>query len=241
MVCSFCHYPLSEGASYCEHCGAKVREDNHPVQRHQKTMLPLALVLIFNFLIDGAFLFFLIAIFRHLYPESMMKGMNNLLLLLGISGKVILYFLYIKSFEAKKLEKIIFSAIIGFTVIMLLIYQIFISSHINLSNNSYLLYSRINQIQIISSYVFFIIFFGFRLKRNHFLWLLIIGYLLYIISGFTSTKFYTFLMDFNFTSDNANILLRLYGYLGSFFLLIFGIAMSFAKDHSSGHVSHTLA
>jgi hypothetical protein len=243
MVCSYCHYPIIEGARYCEHCGAKVRENNHPIQKQRKTMFPLALVILFNFLLDWGSFFFAIMVIRHLvsYTDLMIKEANNLILLLGIFGKVILYVLYMKTFEAKKPEKIIFSVVIVLAVIMPLVNQIFITSHLHFGSNPYLLFNRINQIYIILSYVFLIIFFGFRLKRNHFLWLLIIGYLLYIISGFTSARFFDFLMRSQFSYNNANILLRLYSYFGSFFFLIFGIAMLFTKDHSSGHVSHSLA
>jgi hypothetical protein len=76
MVCSYCHYPLSEGVRYCEHCGAKVREDHHSIQKQRKTMLPLALVLIFNFLVDWGSVFFTLAVSSHLqsYPDFMIHA-----------------------------------------------------------------------------------------------------------------------------------------------------------------------
>jgi hypothetical protein len=202
-------------AENVEQCLKTVDEDS---RLRKKERMTLALVIFLYFLIIWLSFFlnyvtYFISRSRYIYHFQYLLGKYGVFSLLGNVGTITVYILYMKLFKAKFWELIIFT----FFITILYIWPFTV------------LYNPYHEwFVVIPLTNFLTIFLGLRLRKNGFLWLLIMGH---IIDGITAIlPFYLFthyfftrhpLDELRIVFTKINVLER----IGSFFFLAFVVAV----------------
>jgi hypothetical protein len=217
MICSYCHSPISDGARYCEHCGAFAMPEEPFNQKNKMMMVILVLFISLNFLFTWLTFISGNIIPSTRYTDSFNKGV----FLLGDFSLIIIYLLYMKIFKAKIWEKVIF-----FVLIIFLFWPIAYWFFPNFYNRIMSVF--LSPFFVISSTLFLTIFFILRLRTNRFLWLLITGH---FINGFTSItgilifQHYPIYFQSYVELRKFFILIQVYENIGSIFLLMFAVTV----------------
>lgn len=230
MICTN-QNKIKNNSPYCESLGETFENDDRVDKRNRKIMFVLVYVILFNIIFELFYLsinFFILN--KWISSPTNFPFINNLFIYSINAGQIILYILYMKGFKAKKWEKIIFYILI-FTVFVLYSSEPFLFSASPLIGfYSYQiadLFNKIKFVFIVSTSVFFSIFFGSRLKTNHCLWLLIASCAIEIVPFFTREYIeYSLFLRFK-EFPIVFILSLLYSKIGSFFLLAFASTVLF--------------
>jgi hypothetical protein len=222
MICNYCHQHINEGGRFCEHCGKAIEYGSVSDQQTQKSMLPLAIVIFLNVLFEWINIFY-----SYFAPYKIRSRFNSVILILAVGiVKVILYLMYIRSFKARIWEKVIFYIIIFLNSLLILAYTIiFLQLHdasyfLTMLASTQLLVT-VNKFFLLLADVFLIIFFSFRLKNNRLLWLMVTGYIFYIVTIYSANLFGYYLYRIVGEPTLVRIMSILYIESGSFLMLVF--------------------